>query len=153
MPRTPGSCNLHNRVKTARQRAWNAMRVLKEFTLLDLEMSAEIAPDNIRKYVNALHRAGYLRQRRPKQNGKDGGSVIWRLVNHTGPLAPILRSDGSGMYDPNRKTLVPYQDPPPAPREAVHERCRPCLPPSDPSLAPAPCPAEPIHERAPRKLA
>lgn len=117
MARTPGSPTKRKRVKNARQRIWNAMRVHKNFTIHHLE-AAETGPDNLKKYVKALSMAGYLRQVRAKQNGKDGGGVVWRLVEKTGPFAPIVRRDKSGIYDPNLDVLVPFKDV----KEANHER-------------------------------
>lgn len=128
MARTPGSHTQRHSakpIKNARQRAWNAMRVLKVFDALGLEISAAISQANLEKYLKALYRAGYLHQDRPKQNGKSGGYVIWRLVGYTGPLAPIVRSDRSGVYDPNRAQFVPFRNPetpprPTPPKEAVN---------------------------------
>lgn len=124
-PETPGQ-------NGARQRLWNAMRVYKTFTVLKLEIITETGPDNIKKYVQALYRAGYLRQERPKQNGKDGGSVIWRLVVRKKPLAPIVRRDKSGIYDPNSDQFIPFQKPKePVKKERIHERLSETLPCTD----------------------
>lgn len=114
MARTPGSFTKSHRVKNARQRAWNAMRIFKTFTLAHLETSAEVSVNNLHRYLKALHRAGYLRQARPKRNGSPGGHIIWRLVAHTGPLAPMVRRDGSGIYDPNSDLFIPWREEEPA---------------------------------------
>lgn len=118
MARTPGSPTKRNRVKNARQRAWNAMRVLKTFTVPELEVSANGKERNLRTYLQALYQAGYVRQERAKQNGKDGGGAVWRLVEKTGPFTPIVRRDKSGIYDPNLDVLVPFKNV----KEANHER-------------------------------
>ncbi len=86
------------------------MRIFKRFSTADLESSAEISAANLQKYVGALHRAGYLRLERPKRNGKAMGHAIYRLVQCSGPRAPIVRNDGTGIYDPNRDQLVPYAE-------------------------------------------
>lgn len=108
MSRTPGSFTKSHPVQNARQRAWNAMRVLKTFTVLHLEISAEIGLDNLKKYLKALHRAGFLRQLRPKRSGRAMGHAIWRLVDCPGPLAPMVRRDQTGVYDPNRDRFIPW---------------------------------------------
>jgi hypothetical protein len=90
-----------------RQQAWNSIRVLKRFTAAQIEATAEIQEENLRKYLKALAAAGYLAQVRPKQNGRPGGHAIWRLARDSGPRAPLVRYDGSGVYDPNQDQLYP----------------------------------------------
>ena len=141
MARTPGSTRTRNRVKTARQRIWNAMRVTPQFMSIDLELVAETSERNLRAYLRALYRSGYLRQVRPKRNGKSFGYAIWRLVECHGPLAPIVRRDQSGVYDPNLDQFVPYQDiPEPVKKERTHER-RALLSDDPPALERHPDPA------------
>lgn len=84
------------------------MRVLKQFTSAQLEATAEVGPTNLKKYLPALAKAGYLRLARPKRNGQTGGHAVWRLARDTGIKAPIVRFDGSGVYDPNRDVVYPY---------------------------------------------
>lgn len=109
MPRTPGSLSQAHRVPGARQRLWNSIRVLKRFTSAQLEATAAVNPANLQKYLLALDHAGYLALARPKQNGKAMGHAVWRLARDSGPLAPIVRANGSGVYDPNQATLYPYR--------------------------------------------
>lgn len=116
MPRTPGATSQTHRVVCARQRLWNSICVLKRFTSAQIEATAEVSPANLQKYLQALARAGYLVLVRPKQNGKSLGHAVWRLARDSGPRAPIVRTDGSGVYDPNHDTLYPYRD------EAADER-------------------------------
>lgn len=109
MARTADSFTKSHRVKNARQRAWNAMRVFKTFTFLHVETSAEINERNLRVYLHALHRAGYLRQVRPKRNGVSGGHIVWKLIaRNPGSLAPIVRRAGDGLYDPNTDAFIPW---------------------------------------------
>lgn len=107
MSRTPGSPTQVHRVTDARQRAWNAMRRFKTFTTADLEPVAAIRPANLQKYLRALARAGVLRLERPKRNGRVDGHALWRLVRNSGPFCPIVRNDGTGVYDPNAGQLYP----------------------------------------------
>lgn len=116
MPRTPGATSTHRPVTDTRQKVWNSIRVLKRFTTAQIEATAEVRRDNLRKYLSALDRAGYLVLVRPKQNGKALGHAVWRLARDSGPQHPLPRRDGSGVYDPNHDTLYPYRD------EAADER-------------------------------
>lgn len=107
MSGTPG---MHQRGRDGldiRQQAWNSIRVIKRFTSAQIEATAAISRDNLRKYLKALHQTGYLVQVRPKQNGKSLGHAVWRLARDSGPSAPIVRTDGSGVYDPNQDHLYP----------------------------------------------
>jgi hypothetical protein len=115
MPGTPGMHQRHRLGLDIRQQAWNSIRVLKRFTTAQIEATAAISRDNLRKYLKALHQTGYLVQVRPKQNGKSLGHAVWRLARDSGPRAPIGRTDGSGVYDPNQDTLYPYR------MEATHD--------------------------------
>lgn len=97
--------------ESIRQRAWTAMRIFKIFTVAQIEATAEIERDNLRKYLKSLHRAGYLVLHRPKSNGKTGGHAVWRLARDSGPIAPHLLQGGTGVYDPNRDAVFPFRDP------------------------------------------
>ncbi|MCB1826645.1 MAG: hypothetical protein KDJ54_19505 [Candidatus Competibacteraceae bacterium] len=108
MARIINSFTRSHPVQNARQRAWNGMRIFKRFSTVDLESSAEISTANLQKYVGALRRAGYVRLERPKRNGRALGHAIYRLVQCSGPRAPIVRNDGSGIYDPNHDRFVPF---------------------------------------------
>lgn len=101
MPRRKGDATrLFNRQPRARDRAWQSMRILRRFSLPDLNSTAEIGANNAKKYVTGLTRSGYLRCVREKQNGHKDGHAIWLLIRDTGPHAPRLRSNGN-TYDPN----------------------------------------------------
>lgn len=107
--RTKGAYSTHRPASESRQRAWNSMRVLRVFSRQDVISTAQISPANLKKYLPALLRAGYLGIARQKQNGKSQGHVIYRLMRNTGPRAPIPRTDNSGMYDPNQDVLYPFR--------------------------------------------
>ena len=91
---------VYRRQPKARDRAWQSMRILRQFTSADLVATAEIGTDNARCYIRGLRRAGYLIVTRKKQEGKKSGHEVYRLVRNTGPKAPRLQSDGN-TYDPN----------------------------------------------------
>jgi len=90
------------------------MRVFKVFTTAQIEAAAGVGRANLRKYLQALKRAGYLRIARPKQNGKSEGHAVWGLSRNSGPKHPLPRRDGTGVYDPNHDTLYLYREEAPA---------------------------------------
>lgn len=83
------------------QRVWTSMRVMRRFSRGELMTTAEAGQRTVEGYVRALRDAGYLRLARARVNGRPGSSDIWALARDSGPLAPIVRQDGSGVYDPN----------------------------------------------------
>ncbi|MEJ1402533.1 MAG: hypothetical protein RPU61_03315 [Candidatus Sedimenticola sp. (ex Thyasira tokunagai)] len=91
-----------NRQPVARDRAWQSMRILRQFTIPDLMGTADMGKDNARRYIRGLVLAGYLIVSRKKRNGHKGGHEVYRLVRDTGPRAPRLQTDGR-TYDPNEQ--------------------------------------------------
>lgn len=110
MPGVEGMTQRRRAGLDVRQHAWSSMRVFKVFTTEQIEATAGITRDNLRKYIKALRKSGYLRLVRPKQNGKSQGHAIWRLIRNSGARAPIVRMDGSGVYDPNHGVVYPYRE-------------------------------------------
>jgi hypothetical protein len=76
------------------------MRIMRRFTLPDLEATAEITRSNVDKFVRALLMSGHIRIARPKIEGVKGGHTVYQLVRNTGPYPPRVRKDGS-VYDQN----------------------------------------------------
>lgn len=103
------------------QRVWQSMRVLRQFHTGELEATAEAGASQVLKYVRALSQAGYLRLQVPIVSGRPGSRNVWLLLRDSGPLAPICRRDGTGVYDPNTQIVWGAggqqlrQAPPPAP--------------------------------------
>ena len=93
---------LLNRKPVARDRAWQSMRMLRQFSIPDLVATAEIGAENAAKYVRGLERAGYLRVGQPQRAGVKAGHAIYRLVRDSGPRAPRMQSNGQ-TYDPNQQ--------------------------------------------------
>jgi hypothetical protein len=115
-----------------RQRVWNALRSGKKLTVDDLIMrvaeGGERDPrSNVRKYLVALARAGYVRQmpvREPGLNPSSNGCVRWWLVKDTGPIAPVWRQRHGALYDGNSEEQMPlaadiYRAPKQRPQEAT----------------------------------
>jgi len=98
-----------------RQRVWNALRTGKKLTVDDLIMRVAEGEErdprsNIRKYLVALARAGYVRQmpvREPGLNPTSNGCVRWWLVKDTGPIAPVWRQRHGALYDGNCEEQMP----------------------------------------------
>lgn len=110
-PKGPQQFGQRNRDRGLRQRAWNALRLGKKLTVDDIVMrivdGGERDPaGNMRKYLRALERAGYVKcmpAREPKLNLTSNGCKRWLLIQDTGPLAPVWRAKrpGQPLYDPN----------------------------------------------------
>ncbi len=118
MARTFGSYNVATQAPGLQQ-VWQAMRIMRGgFTTATLLTTADTGESAVHKYTRALARAGYLRLVKPRMSGHTGSRDLWALVRDTGPLAPIRRHDGSGVYDPNTG-LAWGLDGKPAPAAAV----------------------------------
>lgn len=100
---------------TLRERAWTAMRLKGKFSVADLVMlcvegGERAIESNLRKYLRALERVGYVRQLAVREQGSaptSNGCVRYQLLVNTGPLAPVWRLSHAKVYDPNvEKSLV-----------------------------------------------
>lgn len=108
-PKGPQQSGQRRRDPGLRQRVWNALCMGKKFTIADIQMivvdgDERDAYSNVRKYVRALARAGYVQSlplREPPLNGQSNGCVRWWLVKDTGQLAPVWRVSRDTLYDPN----------------------------------------------------
>ena len=86
-----------------RQQMWNAMRILKDFSVTDLAFNAstddhKVAPAEAQKYCAALCKAGYLVGRANQR---------FSLINAmwTGPHPPQIQRTKQ-VYDPHLKRVV-----------------------------------------------
>lgn len=75
------------RPRTARDRMWSAIRVLKHFDLPTLMISAEANRRSAEDFINCLQRAGYLNLLH-KGNSRRGDWSRYGLVENTGPRTP-----------------------------------------------------------------
>lgn len=82
--------------KTARQRIWQSMRILRFFTQADLIATADTTKWCVNTMLRALKRTGVIR--------KTGNSYF--LVKNMGPHAPSIMAGGS-IYDHNSKKEIP----------------------------------------------
>lgn len=98
-----------------RQRAWNAMKILRSFTVPGLMTAAANASDgdaeeNLRRYCAKLRQAGYLRlapRREPGTAPGSNGFAIYTLVRDTGPLAPVVSPQRGAVHDFNTGEDMP----------------------------------------------
>ncbi|MCX7172341.1 MAG: hypothetical protein NT159_00015 [Proteobacteria bacterium] len=123
-PKGPQQSGQRIRDRGLRQRVWNALRLSKKLTVDDIVMRVvdghERDPvSNVRKYVRALERAGYVRcmaTREPKLSLTSNGCKRWLLIKDTGPDAPVWRAKRANqtLYDPNLEREVPLDQEPTA---------------------------------------
>jgi len=88
--------------RTAKDRMWSAMRVLKSFDLPLLGITAEVNVRQATEYVSALRRAGYvvkvdhpMAPSKVSRSGMVRSHATYRLVLNTGPKAPSTSSSGT----------------------------------------------------------
>ena len=84
-----------------RYRLWQAMRVLRRFTISQIAATSEIQHGTAKRYMLELTRAGYVREVAPSKPwlGRDGEAVRI-LARDSGPRPPRVRVDGT-IHDPN----------------------------------------------------
>ena len=87
-----------------RGKLWQAMRILRTFTCLELAAVCEMpdAIDSIRTYVAQLHKVGFMSMQRK------GSTRYYRLIRNTGPLAPYFMRNRTIYYDPNTQEEFIY---------------------------------------------
>ncbi len=100
-----------------RQQMWNAMRIIKQFTPVDLAFNAStddhrVAEADARSYCSALYKAGYLRVAAPHKTGRCGKTGSGKLTTYlliptmwTGPQPPQIQRTKQ-IYDPNLRKVV-----------------------------------------------
>ena len=87
--------------RTARQQAWQSMQIFGEFTFDDIISTSNIKLSNLRKYVTALRRYGYIEE--VGLTGKVGQlhtRKVFELMKDTGIHCPLPYSD-KGLRDLN----------------------------------------------------
>lgn len=74
---------------SVRLKAWQSMRILRRFTIPDLCRTAGARTNNMRKFVRALARHGYVGKFGGYVSGRSGDYQAWRLIRDTGPDYPL----------------------------------------------------------------
>lgn len=90
----------HRERSTTRARLWQAMRILRRFTVGELQVTSECHPPVARMYLCGLARCGYV-----KPLAGRGPAASYQLLKNTGPRYPRIGRDGT-LYDPNRDAQV-----------------------------------------------
>lgn len=92
--------NMRKHRKSLRVRAWRAARMLRKFTIGEVQATAardeRDAQGGVQRYLLLLERAGYLRRLR-----KRGRELRYALVRDTGPEAPMVHRDRHSIKDMN----------------------------------------------------
>lgn len=103
------------RRQTLNQRAWNVMRLGRVFTVPDLVMATahgERFPESaLQRYCKKLTLARYLARLPVRERGSCMGSngfIRYRLLDDTGPIAPVIKA-GAVIFDPNTRETRPCQ--------------------------------------------
>lgn len=116
-PHLPGKNQTAERPKSIRQKLWQAMRFLGDFTVADLQANAECSRASAERFLSDLVRYEYVFITRPQRRNarmaqRKGFSVRYRLLKNTGHKYPVIRP--TGLYDQNLKKLVEKPKRPPA---------------------------------------
>ncbi len=78
------------------EKLWRTIRVLRTFTLHDLEAITGVSGPAVRTYVSLLKAGGYFRVTAAKN--RRGPRNTYVLIKDTGAKAPTVRMR---LYDPN----------------------------------------------------
>lgn len=79
---------------TAQQRIWAAVKALRDFSIAELQLVAEVPRATAARYVYSLTKAGYF---------VAAGERRWRLLagRNTGPRPPAIVAGGKAVFDLN----------------------------------------------------
>jgi hypothetical protein len=108
-PHLPGKNTTAPRPSCMRQKVWQAMRFLNDFTVGDLMATAECTRSTAERFICDLVRFEYVfiskpQQKKARMSERKGSEVRYRMLKNTGRLYPIIRPDG--LYDQNTKKLI-----------------------------------------------
>ncbi|MBI5056960.1 MAG: hypothetical protein HZB61_10140 [Nitrospirae bacterium] len=94
---------------TAQDVIWKTIRIVRDFTIHDIQIITGLPRGSISVYVSSLSRAEYIRRVGLRKDcpGFAPRSKVWRLIKNTGPKAPLLRRC---LLDPNLNTLTEVKD-------------------------------------------
>ncbi|GCL64332.1 hypothetical protein [Pseudaquabacterium pictum] len=99
-------CVKRSQFQPGQQQAWQAMRILRRFTLPQLLTTCPLlAHRTARHYLGRLRRCGYVERVARRMSGVPGSYDTYSLRRNTGPVAPITRKGSLTMYDPNTQDV------------------------------------------------
>lgn len=95
--------------QSAEGNMWRSMRMLGQFTPLDLAAHSsaggiDVSVEKAASYCRLLMDGGYLRCRRKAVPGRH--AALYQLIHETGPKAPCKRRV-TGLWDPNTSAFTP----------------------------------------------
>lgn len=95
---------VHRRLKQ-----WQAMRILRKFTVFDLlAVTEQSNKRSLLTYLSQLRRAGYLRAHYGNRGRHEPTQFL--LLRDSGPKPPALLKKGSVIYDLNTETEYPLHE-------------------------------------------
>jgi len=108
MPGIKGMMHTAPKSGSLRRNIWRSMRILRQFTIIDLAKTSGARRENVRKFVKRLEVHGYIVQHGPYSGGRPGVFRRLRLVKDVGPQHPTRcdkcgRSLGSPCIDTNEE--------------------------------------------------
>lgn len=117
-PKGPQQYGQRHRDPGLRQKVWNLLRMggkrtIDDILMLIVEGSERDARGNVRRYLQALVRADYVRvmpQREAPLNPCSNGCLRYVLMMDTGPQAPVWRATRHSLYDPNIEAEIALQE-------------------------------------------
>ncbi|MEW6708282.1 MAG: hypothetical protein AB1403_00530 [Candidatus Riflebacteria bacterium] len=87
--------------KLTRQRMWQSMRCLQNFTADNIVATADVGLSSAQKFIKALLNANYV-----AVCEKKGFRVTYRLIRDTGPHAPEIGRNRDFVFDVNLKSFA-----------------------------------------------
>lgn len=87
--------------KSTRQRMWQSMRCLQNFTVENIISTANVGLSSAQKFVKALLNANYI-----AVCDKKGFRVTYRLIRNTGPHAPEIGRNRDFVFDVNLNSFA-----------------------------------------------
>jgi hypothetical protein len=82
------------------QRLWISVRILKTFSIGQLQICSNVCNDIARTFVNQLYQLNYVQLKFCYGSNFEGNEDIYQLINDTGVRAPFLCAEGR-LYDLN----------------------------------------------------
>lgn len=122
-PKGPHTQAATQRPGSMRQVIWAVLRIKRKATLAELATLAggDESRDpygNVKKYLHALARSGYV-SKLARRMGGDRNIQPVVLLRDTGPQAPVVQLASGGCYDPNENKAYPFAAGPQASRAAL----------------------------------
>lgn len=105
MARKKGDYTTQRQEPEGRGRIWRAIRVVKRFTLEDIQLISEQGYQNCHRYVQSLWQGGYLR----RVGRAEDQQFVYQLLRNSGPQPPIPQGRGKQIFDSNQQKTYACQ--------------------------------------------